>query len=68
MFVMYGHGKLDLKFVHGSAENGRWKQQDQAEKCTHQRQKLRRIIVKQKEYNFYRNDVIAELRDDSLQN
>ena len=25
---MYGHGKLDLKFVYGRAENRGWKQQD----------------------------------------
>ena len=26
-FVMYSHGKLDLKFVHGRTETG-WKRQD----------------------------------------
>ena len=30
---MYGHGKLDLKFVHGRAENRDWKQQDSSKKA-----------------------------------
>ena len=32
---MYGHGKLDLKFVHGRAENRGWKKQDLSINCVH---------------------------------
>ena len=44
-FLMYGHGKLDLKFVHGSGKIGSASNKIRPKGVTHQRPKLPRKIV-----------------------
>ena len=44
-FLMYGHGKLDLKVVHGRAEKSLEATRFVQKRCTHLRPKLSRKIV-----------------------
>ena len=44
-FYLYGHGKLDLKFVDGRAENVDWRQEDLSKKAyTSEAETPRKII------------------------